>query len=369
MSRRSDFRMETRRDCLLCGAIGEVLYHNLCDQRHDVPGRYGMLRCPRCGLVWLSPRPRPDELRRCYPRDYAAYHQPPAAVPCWRPAGGARDAMRALILSEVLGYTKFRRESWWAPILGHLLARVPSMRTRATFGWQELCPPYQPGGTLLDIGCGAGTYLSRVRELGWEVVGVDLSPQAAQTAREAYGIAVHVGTLEEAKFPDGSFAVVTMTHLIEHVPDPLALLRECYRILQPGGRLIVTTPNFSGMASRLFGQDWFGLEPPRHLSLFTPSTLRRCTELAGFLVARQRSRSWHGPLHFEWSLGIRRIGHIRELMRVPSAGRLARTLATVERGLLPLWRGAGNELMLCAVKRPDRASNQPGSYENDAYRH
>ncbi|MGH7165383.1 MAG: class I SAM-dependent methyltransferase [Nitrospiraceae bacterium] len=351
MSPPAEIRTETRTDCLLCGEAGRVLYTDLGDRLYDVPGRYGFLRCPRCGFVWLSPRPRPEELRRCYPRDYAAYHQPPAAEANWRVAGSARDAIRALILSEVLGYTKFRRDTWWAPPLGHLLAMVPSLRTRATFGWQELCPPYQPGGTLLDVGCGAGTYLSRVRELGWEVVGVELSPQAAQAAREAYGVAVHVGTLEEVKFPDGSFAVVTMTHLIEHVPDPLALLRECYRILQPGGRLIVTTPNLSGVGSRLFKSAWLDLDPPRHLWLFAPDTLRQCVERAGFEIERTRSRAYHTAMIFELSQRIRRAGSVRDHQSVTGKEWRGTVWAWLERWLRPVWRFAGEELMVCGVSR------------------
>jgi SAM-dependent methyltransferase len=190
-----------------------------------------------------------------------------------------------------------------------------------------------------------------MKALGWTVMGIDPSPQAARIARESYEVPVKVGTLETSGLSDCSIAVVTMVHAIEHVPDPLAHLRQCHRVLQDGGRLILTTPNMAGLMSRLFKEDWMALEPPRHLWLFTPNTLQTCVERAGFRVERLLTRPFLSHVNYEKSWRIRLQGHARGNLRPCDAGPVARGLDRLERGLLPFWRWAGNELMLSAVKR------------------
>ena len=337
--------------CLLCGTPGETLFRGLHDRLYSVEGEFGFVRCSSCGLVWESPRPTIDEIPKCYPDDYEPHEGQAQGEAPIRPAAGIRDVMRGLILSEIFGYTQFKREEWWASVGGRVLGQVPALQNRARYGRDELCPPFVEGGTLLDIGCGAGGYLSAMKALGWRVMGIDPSPQAARIARESYEVPVKVGTLETSGLSDRSIAVVTMVHAIEHVPDPLTHLRECHRVLQDGGRLVLTTPNMAGLMSRLFKEDWMALEPPRHLWLFTPNTLQMCVERAGFRVERVLTRPFLSHVNYEKSLRIRRQGHARGNLQPCDAGPVARGLHRLERGLLPFWRWAGNELMLSAVKQ------------------
>jgi Methyltransferase domain len=155
--------------------------------------------------------------------------------------------------------------------------------------------------------------------------------------------------LPEVGYSEGMFNVLTMSHVIEHVPDPLAHLSECWRILAPGGQLIVRTPNMASFASRMFGKDWTALDPPRHLVLFTPSSLHACVERVGFHVIRERSHAYLASFHAQMSLFIRQQGHARGLMDVSNVGPLARFLGQVEHMLLPIWRWAGNELRLVSA--------------------
>ncbi|RPH80239.1 MAG: class I SAM-dependent methyltransferase [Nitrospiraceae bacterium] len=347
----STLRIEEAAHCLLCGTPGKTLFRGLHDRLYLVEGEFGFARCSTCGLVWESPRPTIDDIPKCYPDDYEPHEGGTQGEAPIRPASGVRDVLRALILSEIFGYTRFKRDEWWASVGGRVLGQVPVLQNRARYGRDELCPPFVEGGTLLDIGCGAGGYLSAMKALGWTVLGVDPSPQAARIARENYEVPVKVGTLETAGLSDRSIAVVTMVHAIEHVLDPLAHLRQCHRVLQDGGRLILTTPNIAGLMSRLFKEDWMALEPPRHLWLFTPNTLRTCVERAGFRVERLLTRPFLSHVNYEKSLRIRRQGHARGTLRPCDAGPVARGLHRLEQGLLPFWPLAGNELMLSAVKQ------------------
>ena len=344
-------RTEEAAHCLLCGTHGETLFRGLHDRLYSVEGEFGFVRCSSCGLVWESPRPTIDEIPKCYPDDYEPHEGQAQGEASIRPAAGVRDVLRGLILSEIYGYTQFKRDEWWASVGGRVLGQIPTLQNRARYGRDELCPPFVEGGTLLDIGCGAGGYLSAMKALGWRVMGIDPSPQAARIARENYEVPVKVGTLETSGVSDRSIAVVTMVHAIEHVSNPLAHLRECHRVLQDGGRLVLTTPNMAGLMSRLFKEDWMALEPPRHLWLFTPNTLQACVERAGFRVERLLTRPFLSHVNYEKSLRIRRQGHARGNLQPCDAGPVARGLHRLERGLLPFWRWAGNELMLSAVKQ------------------
>jgi SAM-dependent methyltransferase len=138
-------------------------------------------------------------------------------------------------------------------------------------------------GRILDVGCGNGSRLERFRKLGWQAEGQEVDGEAAAEARRIAGVPVHLGALKEVGFPDASFDAITMSHVIEHVDDPVSLLQECRRILRAGGILIVRTPNVDSYGHRHFGAFWRGLEPPRHLHLFSQQTLLRTAIRAGFV--------------------------------------------------------------------------------------
>jgi SAM-dependent methyltransferase len=140
-----------------------------------------------------------------------------------------------------------------------------------------------PPGKILDVGCGNGNRLERFRSLGWDAQGQEVDPQAAAEARCISGAPVHLGQLEEARFPGGSFDAITMNHVIEHVHDPVRLLQECGRILRTGGTLVVITPNAESHGRDRCGISWRGLEPPRHLHLFSRRALHQTAVKAGFL--------------------------------------------------------------------------------------
>jgi SAM-dependent methyltransferase len=146
-------------------------------------------------------------------------------------------------------------------------------------------------GRLLDVGCASGAVLEAAAGRGWEVQGVEFS-EAASAEAWAHGIPVHVGSLESARFPNGTFDVVFLGDTLEHVPDPAAMLAEVSRVLAPGGILYLRCPlTTNSFARRLalrfmqvFGKQLTLEGPPYHLWEFVPGTLKLLVEGAGLRI-------------------------------------------------------------------------------------
>jgi SAM-dependent methyltransferase len=149
--------------------------------------------------------------------------------------------------------------------------------------------PYRKTGRLLDIGCGAGSLLRAARRADWDAEGTDISRPAVEHARSE-GFTVFCGELEEARYPEASFDVVTAIEVLEHVPDPRAVLSEIKRVLRPGGLFWGTTPHGRGMSARLLGLRWSVLSPPEHLQLFSLAGLRQLLHASDFRRVRLISR-------------------------------------------------------------------------------
>lgn len=144
---------------------------------------------------------------------------------------------------------------------------------------------YKDSGKLLDIGCANGFFLDQAKKKGFAVQGVELSEWAAQYAREKLQLDVFQGTLSEAAFPDGSFDVVVMLDVIEHLVDPKEMLLEIRRILKRDGILYISTPNIASFMSRILQARWWGINK-YHLYYFSKQTLERMLDACGFKVRK-----------------------------------------------------------------------------------
>ncbi len=232
-----------------------------------------------CGLVWLDPMPLVEDLPKAY-ANYYTHSDSEKEVRSGRLRGLYRQVKLAH-LSNSLGYESKSIEPI-ARLLSKLLLFFPARRTDIEA--ELLFLPSQPGGKLLDVGCGSGERLEKMQSLGWTVSGIDFDEEAIGLAKKR-GLDVRCGTIPGIQFPTGAFDAITMNHVIEHVPDPLPLLRECERILKPGGKVVLATPNSRCWGRRLLGNDWRGLEPPRHLHIFSLSSMEQTLRKAGFATS------------------------------------------------------------------------------------
>lgn len=143
---------------------------------------------------------------------------------------------------------------------------------------------YRENGRLLDVGSGAGFFLSGMAARGWSVEGTELSDVAAARLRSA-GFAIHVGELETLGLSEGHYDVVIMSELLEHLLEPRQVLDAAFRTLRPGGALYLTTPNFGSLSRRLIGKKWRGIGIPEHLCYFTEESLSRLLTACSYRVS------------------------------------------------------------------------------------
>ena len=250
------------------GEPGAIVYQDLRDALFGVAGTWSIRRSARGDLMWLDPQPIAEDL----PLLYQSYPTHGATAQQAVAAHRGREWRRRCILAVRCGYEP---SSPWQRILGRILGLSPAWLedARQCVQWID-----GPAGKLLDVGCGNGTFLATMRQRGWSTTGVEFDPVSATRARES-GSRVFEGSLQDAGFGEHSFDVVTMVHVIEHLPDPRQILAECFRILRPGGRLQLITPNIHALGHQEFGRSWRGLEIPRHLLLFSlPGLASLCTE-------------------------------------------------------------------------------------------
>jgi SAM-dependent methyltransferase len=153
------------------------------------------------------------------------------------------------------------------------------------------------GSRGLDVGCGDGQFVAEANAMGMRASGLELDERVVASARAA-GLDVRLADLTDvARDEPGCYDAITMSHLVEHLPDPVAFLRAARRVLRPGGLIWIATPNVGGAGHQQFGRHWRGLEPPGHLVIFGRPSLERALRAAGFGgVERLRATpvSWYG---------------------------------------------------------------------------
>jgi 2-polyprenyl-3-methyl-5-hydroxy-6-metoxy-1,4-benzoquinol methylase len=249
-------------NCSICGSIGVDVYRGLKDRLFGTPGEWRITQCSNeaCALGWLSPGVTKDSLASLYV-DYYTHKE---------------DASEFAALPEQSTYTE--------KFLGGLRIISGFENAKKEAGLMYLSD--LKAGRVLDIGCGSGMRLSLFGELGWSAEGQDVDVAAVENARVSTGLPVHLGEIETLELEPGGYDAVVMNHVLEHVLDPAVFLSQCKQLVRPGGKLVVAVPNFSGSGRAIFGPDWRGLEPPRHLFHFSPRNLRKLASLAGLYDAK-----------------------------------------------------------------------------------
>jgi len=278
--------------CPVCASTKrQLLYADLTDRVFGLtPGQWTIYRCASCRSAWLDPRPDRGSIGRAY-EDYVT-HVADDDISV-QPTNRLIRQLHAWINDyKNARYGLTRAPA--APGGRWLVALVPSIRAKADAQCRHLprLSPSERGRRLLDVGFGNGSFLKLANEMGWRAEGIDFDAKAVEVAR-AQGLEVRCASVDELLQQNVQYDVITISHVIEHVQAPNKLLKDLYRLLTPGGILWLETPNLESTGAYRFGPDWMALDPPRHLLLFNPQSLRTCLREAGFQQVVQR---WHGMI-------------------------------------------------------------------------
>jgi len=243
-----------------------------------------LVRCVRCTLIFVCPRPTAEALRTYY-----------------------------VARGEARTYTAMAK---------HIQDEHELYQARFQRRLREITRYARPPGRLLDVGCQQGLFVTAAQAQGYGVQGVELLPEAAREAQRRSQAEIFTGELSDARYPPAHFDVVTCWHLIEHLLHPLEFLREVHRILKPGGLLALETPNIASRNFQRQGSRWEYIRPPEHINYFDCTSLTHGLRLTHFNVCYHtydqgtsvgptldrlklgRLRQW-GRRHYRWIAPLR----------------------------------------------------------------
>lgn len=331
----SIIRTEKKLQCICCSGDGTLVYSRLEDRLFNVSGYWDIWRCtnPRCRLMWLNPMPVPEDIHLAYQSYYT--HSP--------------LKQETSFMDKVIN--GYRARSYGTPhtgftslhvILGRILALSDFFKEHMDYPYSFFKAPEI--GRMLELGVGSGATFKQFNEWGWDIDGIDFDSAAVSACLDS-GLRVSQGDLISQEFPNSTYDAIFSAHVLEHVSDPVELMVESVRILKPGGRFVAVTPNADSTLHQLFKLNWRGLEPPRHLHIFSASALQLAAEKAGFskieIISSNYSAS--GVFNASCSLAFGFTGSI--WLRIIS--NLARLVLTIYRRFSPM---SGEELILVAYK-------------------
>lgn len=288
------------------------------------PRTFEVVECSDCRLIRLHPWPEPSELKHYYPENYWFAPEPSAAA-------SLEEQYRRFVLRD------------------HAAFVVSTL--------QRLAP-----GPVLDVGCGGALFGRLLRERGFPCVGLDSSLQAARVATHHNAVPTLIGDFAHAPYADGTFAAITMFHVLEHLYDAASYVKSAVRCLRPDGRLIVQVPNADCWQFLLLGQSWNGVDVPRHLVNYKTADVHRLLQSAGLQVVRHKFFSLRdNPAGLASSLApgldpmarrIRSAGESGRTRLLRDLGYFALVVASVPFTLLESACRAGSTVMIEARKNP-----------------
>lgn len=278
--------------CPVCTLPGEHLYSDMGDKIFNTPWLWTIKQCKdkECKTVWLDPTPEDKEIYKLY-RKYSTHEDPAIVTVSQNIFRQFLEQVRSSLLCFKYGY-------------GGKLSFLQIVALPFAFlhpGWKDsqevniFYLPAKENGLLLDVGCGGGGSIKTMEKRGWRGVGIDFDEKAIENAKKK-GLDVRVGDLISQKFPSDYFDAILMNHVIEHLPNPKEVLRECRRVLKKNGVLVAITPNSNSRGFSKYGKSWRGLETPTHLQVFSVTSLGKIAEDAGFSSVKNFS-SLQGSLY------------------------------------------------------------------------
>ncbi len=286
-------RTQTKGFCIICKAKGIQKYHNLRDRLFGVSGSWQICECSNtsCRHLWLDPSPINEDIHLAYAEYFT--HQDNAQLNV--------SFLQKIVLAYQAHYYQYpvRNIKQFHRFLSFFLSQFKFFKEYMDYPFI-----YFKGikkGKFLELGSGSGDMLNQFKQLGFDVEGLDLDPKAVQNAKQK-GLKVYQGDIFAKRFEEDTYDIIFSSHFIEHVPDPINVMKESLRILKKGGAFMAITPNTSSFLHRLLKWRWLGLDPPRHLHMFNPEQLEKIAFDIGFKEVKLKSGNYSASTMFYYSL-------------------------------------------------------------------
>src|SRR5579859_549212 len=268
-----EFEIVERVECPVCSSRDRRKLFTIYDDRYGQPDLYTVLECQRCKACYLREAIVPDQISGLYEKYYGYSSNGPSSTMLRR----SSFPWHSLSFVRRLEIGK-QWEAWY----GYWT------RNRA-LDWQIV-----NGERVLDVGCGYGHTAKHVVARGAHWTGLEVDIEACQAIRGRGLECIH-GLIETADLPNEAYDVLIASQVIEHSSEPRTFMKNCARVLRPGGRLFLNTPNSSSRYRLAYGQAWIHWFVPYHQVLFSPQSLECLGQSCGFLVRAYRTET---PTHW-----------------------------------------------------------------------
>lgn len=240
-----------------CNNCGSKEYSTLLTIEKEIINNtctFSIVKCKKCGLVYSTPRLSKKSLSIIYDQSYDE------------------------VENVVEHVNKIKSNNFIRRIYNIITAEYRGEVIR------------KATGKVLDIGCGRGMLLEEIKERGCEVYGTEVNPKS-QKICEKKGIKFYSGEVEELKFDDNFFDTVILWHVVEHLEKPQQTIQEILRILKPGGRLFISTPNIKSYLRKIFGEFWIAWYIPCHLYYFSKDSIVNLFKQTDFKITKSFTTS------------------------------------------------------------------------------
>ena len=225
-------------------------------------------KCQQCDLIFLSLRPLEKEIHHFYPEEYEPY-QPQQLSNINNSDSSSKNLSKRHLLIQILKKIPQKTFTLFTTILNSIFPESFPERL------QKFYEPSQAGLTLLDFGCGSEQFLNRAREKGWNPIGIDFSHEVVERVSDRGYQVLLMSPKVWDLIEDESLDFVRMNHVFEHLYNPKEILQAIYSKMKPGATLHIAVPNPYGVSAQIFRSNWWGLECPRHIMLYSPSLLKK----------------------------------------------------------------------------------------------
>jgi len=230
-------------NCANCGSYNEEPFLQSTDRITYLPGLFSIVKCPNCSLQYLSPRPDSESIGYYYPESYPHYNK--SSISSTTKKDGLLDRLKPAF------------------------KKIPSIKT----------------GHLLEVGAASGEYLIKMKEMGWQVQGIEFSDYAASNARDL-GLEVQTGKIEDCSFPKNYFDLIVGWMVVEHLHDPNSFFKDVKSYIKEDGYMVFSIPDCDSISRKMFGQYCYDIQLPTHLYHYNSDTITMILKKNGWNVEK-----------------------------------------------------------------------------------